>query len=53
MVVGKKHLATQGAPTKDEAIKKATDICSEGDNTCQVYYSSCDLPDRVPARSAE
>jgi hypothetical protein len=51
MAVGKKNRS--GAPTKDEAIKKAISVCGKGDSTCQLYYSSCDLPDRVPTRSAE
>jgi Domain of unknown function (DUF4189) len=53
MAVGEKQAATNGGLTKDEAIRKALAICGKGDSTCQPYYSSCDLPDRVPAQSIE
>jgi hypothetical protein len=47
MVVGDKTLNTNGGASLDEATRKAMATCNEGDTACHVYYSSCDLPERV------
>ncbi|WP_084621574.1 DUF4189 domain-containing protein [Luteibacter yeojuensis] len=47
MVTGARQIWTDGGATQSQADGGALAKCKGGDSSCQVYYSSCNLPVRV------
>lgn len=47
LVTGDKVMNTNGAPTKEEAEGKGIRMCENEDNNCRVYYSACNMPERI------
>lgn len=47
LVVGDKAFDADWGSTKEEAIGKATKVCSAESANCHAYFTTCSLPDRV------